>query len=90
MRRGQQRPEHPGRTWTKAELLEAAAISAGVFDTIRKAARVKGPSHGGLGYAFSEEDLLGLIDRAERPNFSNHGPPAARAWRALLAGDSRG
>jgi hypothetical protein len=84
MRRGQQREGPQGRTWTKAELLEAAQISNGVFDTIRKAARVKGPSHGGLGFEFDEDALRALIDRAQRPNFSDHGPPAARAWQELL------
>jgi hypothetical protein len=84
MRRGQQPTDHPGRTWTKAELLEAAQVSNGVFDTIRKAARVKGPSHGGLGFEFTEDDLRTLIDRAQRPNFRDHGPPAARAWQELL------
>ncbi len=87
MRRGQEPEAHGGRTWTKAELLEAAGISPGVFDAIRKAARVKGPSHGGLKFRFGEEDVRTLIDRALRPNFSDHGPPAAAAWRALLEGE---
>lgn len=87
MRRGQTRPEPtpPGqRTFTKAELLEAAGISAGTFDTIRKAARVRGPSHGGLTWPFSQADVIELIHRAESGSFSERGGPAAAAWRALL------
>lgn len=87
MRRGQTRPEPtpPGqRTFTKAELIQAAGISAGTFDTIRKAARVRGPSHGGLTWPFSEADVLELIHRAESGSFTERGGPAASAWRTLL------
>ncbi|MBL8757304.1 MAG: hypothetical protein JNK35_02600 [Phycisphaerae bacterium] len=87
MRRGQTRPEPtpPGqRAFTKAELIEAAGISAGTFDTIRKAARVRGPSHGGLTWPFSQADVIELIHRAESGSFTERGRPAASAWRALL------
>lgn len=84
MRRGQvRRPEIFG--FTKQQLLDACDLSAGSFDTIRKAARVKGPSHGGLNHVFSVEDLVMLIYRAESGTFTERGAPAAKAWRALAA-----
>ena len=43
------RPEgDPNAQFSKRELLEASGLSAKTFDTIRKAARVKGPGHGGM------------------------------------------
>jgi hypothetical protein len=71
--------------WTKQQLMQAADLSGKTFDTIRKAARVKGPSHGGLGYIFDDQDLFALIAKTESGRFSQLGPPVARAWRALLA-----
>ena len=76
----------PSRGWTKEELLEASALSPKTFDTIRKAARVRGPSHGGLSWVFSVEDVEALIHRAESGRFTERGPAAAVAWKALLAG----
>ena len=70
--------------WTKHQLVLAAGFSPKTFDTVRKAARIKGPSHGGLGYVFGAEDLMALIDRAESGRFSRIGAPAAQAWRVLL------
>lgn len=74
---------HPP-AWTKAELIDAAAISPKRFDTIRKAARVKGPSHGGLKHVFSAMDLIALIQRAGSGTFSQTGKPIAEAWKTLL------
>jgi hypothetical protein len=70
--------------WTKAVLVETAGISTKTFDTLRKAARVKGPSHGGLNWVFNAEDLIRLIRKAESGNFTERGRPAANAWRTLL------
>lgn len=83
MRRGQERREH-GPGWTKAELVAAAGISASTFDMIRKAARVSGPSHGGMGFVFDREALSRLVARARSGTFSERGRPAAEAWQALL------
>ena len=66
------------------ELLEASGLSPKTFDTIRKAARVRGPGHGGMDWAFSVEDVRALIYKAESGTFTERGPPAAEAWRALL------
>lgn len=85
MRRGQERSESVGDGFSKKELLDAAPISAKTFDTIRKAARVRGPGHGGLSWEFSVADLASLIRRAESGSFSERGLPAAQPWRALLA-----
>ncbi len=87
MRRGQTRPEptDPNRTFFKRELVAVSGLSAKTFDTIRKAARVKGPSHGGLGWAFSAEDVMAIIARAESGTFSERGGIPAAAWRVLLA-----
>jgi hypothetical protein len=74
----------PNDGWTKHQLMEAAELSGKSFDTIRKAARIKGPSHGGLGHVFDAQDLFALIAKAEGGRFSQLGPSAARAWRALL------
>jgi len=82
-------PRQPG--WTKQELLDAVpggrehAISPKTFDTIRKAARVNGPSHGGRNHLFSPEDLFALIDKAESGRFTERGVAPAAAWRGLLA-----
>jgi hypothetical protein len=86
MRRGQERGERldPSEGFTKQELVEASGLSAKTFDTIRKAARVRGPNHGGLGWVFSIEDVFTIIRRAESGTFSERGAPAALAWRALL------
>ncbi len=64
--------------------MTAGKLSPGVFDTLRKAARVKGPNHGGLDWMFSTTDLLALLHRAESGNFSIRGETAAVAWRAML------
>lgn len=92
MRRGQTRPDEPNPNgpisatarFTKAELVEASGLSAKTFDTIRKAARVKGPSHGGMSWEFTVADLKALISRAESGSFTERGGPAATAWRAML------
>lgn len=70
--------------WTKQELVDAAGISSKTFDTMRKAARVRGPSHGGRNHVFSPEDLFALIDKAESGRFSERGGAPAAAWRTLL------
>lgn len=96
MRRGQTRPTSatPGDVdaagndatlhFSKRELLEACDLSAKTFDTIRKAARIKGPGHGGLNWPFSVSDVIALIKRAESGQWSERGAPAAAAWRRLL------
>lgn len=74
---------HPPQ-WTKTELVEAAGVSPKTFDTIRKAARVRGPTHGGRNHIFDGPDLIALIHRAESGRFSQIGKPVAEAWRRLL------
>lgn len=69
---------------TKQELCEAGDISAKTFDLLRKAARVRGPSHGGNTWVFSYEDIAALIKKAESGSFTERGGYAAKAWRALL------
>lgn len=70
--------------WTKQELMTAGELSAKAFDRLRKAARVRGPSHGGLSWVFSAEDLVSLVRRAESGGFSESRAGTARAWRLLL------
>jgi hypothetical protein len=83
MPRGRQLlPHHSG--FTKEELLSSSGLSAKTFDMIRKAARVRGPSHGGLQWVFSPADVAALIQRAQSGTFTDRGPPAANAWQALL------
>ncbi len=83
MRRGQVPRQHVDG-YTKAQLLEVAPISAKTFDTIRKAARVRGPGHGGLDWVFPLADVIAIVHRAESGTFSERGAPAAAAWRAML------
>jgi len=71
--------------WTKGALMEAADISAKTFDLIRKAARIRGPSHGGLNWIFSVPDLITLVRIAEGGRFTERGKPAAEVWRGLMA-----
>jgi hypothetical protein len=86
MRRGQDpRPrQDPNTQFSKRELLEASGLSPKTFDTIRKAARVKGPSHGGMDWAFTAEDVRSLIYKASGGTFSERGGPAVAAWRTML------
>ncbi|GDX98327.1 hypothetical protein LBMAG48_07310 [Phycisphaerae bacterium] len=87
MRRFQPQNELPHEDpdgFTKQELLDASGLSSKTFDLIRKAARIKGPGHGGLDWVFSLEDLKVLVHRAESGSFTERGDPAARAWRAML------
>lgn len=76
--------EVPGEGWTKQELMDSGEVSAKAFDRLRKAARVRGPSHGGLSWIFSPEDLVSLVRRAESGTFSENRGRTARAWRLLL------
>lgn len=93
MRRGQSSREDlygegssdPEAGWTKQVLVDTGGISMKSFDTIRKAARVKGPPHGGLDWVFNAQDLITLIKKAECGTFSERGRPAAKQWRLLLA-----
>lgn len=78
---------HGGSGFTKQELLEVGNVSAKVFDSIRKAARVRGPSHGGLNWVFTREDVKTLIKRARAGNFSERGPGPADAWERLMNGE---
>lgn len=74
--------------WTKQELLDAVPegeLSPKTFDTIRKAARVSGPSHGGRNHVFSADDVMALIAKCESGRFTERGPVAAVVWRGLLA-----
>jgi hypothetical protein len=86
MRRGQDpRPyQDPNTQFSKRELLEASGLSPKTFDTIRKAARVKGPSHGGMDWAFTAEDVRSMIYKASGGTFTERGGPAATAWRGML------
>jgi hypothetical protein len=74
----------PADGFTKQELLDASGLSAKTFDAIRKAARVRGPGHGGRNWVFSTDDLAALVRRAESGTFTERGGPAAEAWRKLL------
>lgn len=87
MRRGQNSSSSVDASegWTKQELLRAGGVSAKTFDLIRKAARVRGPSHGGLGWVFSAADVETMVRRAESGRFSEIGGPVGAAWRGLLA-----
>jgi hypothetical protein len=69
---------------TKQDLCDAGDISPKTFDMIRKAARVRGPSHGGNTWVFTFEDVIALIKKAESGSFTERGGFAAKAWRALL------
>ncbi len=71
--------------WTKHELMTAGDLSGRGFDTMRKAARVQGPTHGGLRHVFSADDLIRLIDKAESGKFTINGATAAVAWRKFLS-----
>lgn len=84
MRRGQtaKRPASDG--FTKQQLMEAASISANTFDRLRRAARIKGPSHGGLAWVIPFGDIQFLIRTAENGKHTEMGPPCAVAWRQLL------
>ena len=75
----------PDSGWTKQELLESSGLSPKTFDALRKAARIRGPGHGGLNWVFSAEDVAALIHRAESGQWTERGGPAGLAWRALLA-----
>jgi hypothetical protein len=82
-------PSDSAPGWTKQELLDAVEahngqLSGKTFDTIRKTARVSGPSHGGRNHVFRPEDVFALIHVAEGGRFTERGPDAAKAWRALL------
>jgi len=70
--------------FTKQDLLDSGALSSKTFDLIRKAARVRGPSHGGLKHQFSLDDVRLLIRTAEGGRFTERGAPAAVAWREML------
>ena len=72
------------RLVTKQELLDAGGISSKTFDLIRKAARVRGPGHGGLNWVFSREDVRALIHRASSGRFTERGPAAAAGWEEML------
>lgn len=88
--------------WTKQELMDAVGdaaimegeggsrrggLSAKTFDTLRKTARVPGPSHGGLTWVFSSEEVATMIRCAEGGKFTERGGPIAAAWRALLGAE---
>ncbi len=73
-----------GADFSKSRLMEVAQLSSKTFDMIRKAARVKGPVHGGLDWQFSLADLRVLIHTASGGKFTERGAPAAQAWRAML------
>ncbi len=84
MRRGQTARVTDGDGITKRQLLEAGNISAKSFDAMRKAARIKGPSHGCLDWVFSVDDVKYLIRTAESGKYTETGPPVAAGWRAML------
>ncbi|MBL8763249.1 MAG: hypothetical protein JNM07_03140 [Phycisphaerae bacterium] len=86
MRRGQEgrRDAGVGVGHTKAELIEIAGISPKAFDTLRKAARVSGPGHGGLNWTFTREDIEIMAQRAESGTFGVRMRHIAQVWRELL------
>lgn len=86
MRRGQAfRPnDHDPDAFSKQQLLDAAGMSPKTFDAIRKAARVRGPGHGGLNWMFNRAEIDAIIRKAESGKFTEKGGPAAEAWRQLL------
>lgn len=90
MRRGQTRRPNDSdpEALSKQQLLDAAGISSKTFDNIRKAARIKGPGHGGLEWMFSKVEVEALIKKADSGLFTERGKPAAEAWRALLRGET--
>ena len=67
----------------KRELMDSGGIPPDL-DLLRKAARVKGPSHGGLTHIYSADDVIALILKGEGGTFSERAGAAAAAWRALL------
>ncbi|HRJ48982.1 MAG: hypothetical protein KF787_12310 [Phycisphaeraceae bacterium] len=75
---------HDASGFTKQELLDASGLSSKTFDLIRKASRIRGPSHGGLNWVFSRQDVESLIHRAASGRFSERGGTAAQGWRRLL------
>lgn len=86
MRRGQV-VRYSGPGFTKAQLMESGGISAGIFDAIRKASRVKGPGHGGLDWLFPTQDVRRLIVQCRKGTHTERGgEQIAQAWEALLAG----
>jgi len=76
--------EDPSEGFTKQELLDGSGLSAKTFDLIRKAARVRGPGHGGRNWVFSATDVVALVRKAEGGTFTERGEPAAAAWRLML------
>jgi hypothetical protein len=74
-----------GEGITKQELLETSKLSSKTFDMIRKASRVRGPSHGGLTWVFSFDDVITLIRTAEGGRFTERGGAPAQAWREMLS-----
>lgn len=74
----------PEDGWTKQELMDAGDLSSKTFDMIRKAARVRGPGHGGLDWVFGVDDLIDLIFRAEA-GAQRTWAAGRTGWRALLA-----
>jgi hypothetical protein len=85
MRPNRPKDELPDSGWTKQDLLDASGLSPKTFDSLRKAARVRGPSHGGLNWLFSADDVIAIIHRAESGKWTERGGIPAAAWRALLA-----
>lgn len=86
MRRGQS-PRYDGPGYTKKQLLAAADVSPKIFDSIRKAARVSGPPHGGLNWLFPPGDIKVMIEQARKKTQTDRGGQAiATAWEDLLAG----
>lgn len=82
-------PADSAPAWTKQELLDAveahgARLSSKTFDTMRKTARVSGPSHGGRNHVFDAQDLFALIHVCEGGRFTERGPEVAKVWRHLL------
>jgi hypothetical protein len=85
MRPNRPKEDLPDSGWTKQDLLDASGLSPKTFDSLRKAARVRGPSHGGLNWLFSADDVIAIIHRAESGKWTERGGIPAAAWRTLLA-----
>lgn len=86
MRRGQSRENRNVEGFTKRELMEAAGVTSGMFDVVRRAARVRGPSHGGMDWVYSREDVMTMARKAQDGNLRERAGDAGKAWEALLAG----
>lgn len=71
--------------WTKQDLCDIADISSGTFSQISVAAEVTRPKSGEHSYRFRHDELVFLIEAAERADGKRKWLLAAKAWRELLS-----